>query len=341
MSTTVRRASRLWAGSVLAAGLLAGCSTDDGPSSTDADAGSTSASTAPAGPSQTQTESATPSLPPEPPAPPPPPVFDGAAALETVRSLSEGIGPREGTSAAFAQAAAVVEQRFMGLGYAVRRQDVPVPSGVSWGVPVPAGSSANLIAEPPGFNAAARHVVVGAHLDTVPQAPGAEDNASGVAVMLELARMAAAQPPPIPIVFVAFGAEEPRGSGDDLHHFGSRVYVASLSPEARASLLGGISVDRVGVGAVVPVCTGGRGPLSLAEALMAQAAVAGIPVSGICQNRASDHWSFERGGLTGARVGSTPYAEYHSAQDRINVVDPAQLDRAGRLVWATLQSLAP
>jgi len=323
---------------VLAAALLAGCSTEEAPTSADADAGSTSASTAPAGPSQTQTEPATPSVP---PAPPPPPVFDGVAALETVRSLSEGIGPREGTSAAFAQAAAVVEQRFLDLGYAVRRQDVPVPLGVSWGVPVPAGSSANLIAEPPGFNPITRHIVVGAHLDTVPQAPGAEDNASGVAVLLELARMAAAQPPAVPVVFVAFGAEEPRGSGDDLHHFGSRVYVASLSPEARAALIGGIALDRVGVGAVVPVCTGGRGPLTLAEALMAQAPVAGVPVSGICQNRASDHWSFERGGLTGARLGSTPYAEYHSAQDRINVVDPAQLDRAGRLMWATLQSLAP
>ena len=149
----------------------------------------------------------------------------------------------------------------------------------------------------------------------------------------------AVQPPPVPVVFVAFGAEEPRGRGDDLHHFGSRAYVAALPQNARDALVGAISLDRVGVGGVVPVCTGGVGPPTLAEALMAQGPVAGVPVTGICQNRASDHWSFERAGLTGARVGSTPYAAYHSPQDRINVVDPAQLDRTGRVVWATVQAL--
>jgi Peptidase family M28 len=273
------------------------------------------------------------------PTPTPPPVFDPGAAYETVRALSEGIGPREATSAAFAQAATMVEQRFTELGYTVRRQEFPVPAGVSWGVPVSAGNSVNIIAEPPGFDPARRHLVVGAHLDTVPQAPGAEDNGSGVAVVLELARMAAVQQPPVPVVFVAFGAEEPRGRGDDLHHFGSRAYVAALPQNVRGALVGAISLDRVGVGGVVPVCTGGAGPPTLAEALMAQGPVAGVPVTGICQNRASDHWSFERAGLTGARVGSTPYAAYHSPQDRINVVDPAQLDRTGRVVWATVQAL--
>jgi Zn-dependent M28 family amino/carboxypeptidase len=292
-----------------------------------------------ASPMTTPTQSPASPSPPAQPAPAPPPVFDATAAYETVRSLSEGIGPREATSPAFGQAAALVEQRFAALGYTVRRQEFPVPEGVSWGVPVPAGTSVNVIAEPPAFDPARRHLVVGAHLDTVPQAPGAEDNGSGVAVVLELARMAAAQPPPVPVVFVAFGAEEPRGRGDDLHHFGSRAYVAALSEPARTALVGAISLDRVGVGGVVPVCTGGRGPTTLADALLAQGPPTGVPVSGICQNRASDHWSFERAGLTGARLGSTPYAAYHSPADRIDVVDPAQLDRTGRLAWATMQAL--
>ena len=64
-----------------------------------------------------------------------------------------------------------------------------MPAGTSWGVPVRAGRSVNLIAERPGFDRTAPHVVIGAHLDTVPQAPGAEDNASGVAVLLELAAL--------------------------------------------------------------------------------------------------------------------------------------------------------
>jgi acetylornithine deacetylase/succinyl-diaminopimelate desuccinylase-like protein len=290
--------------------------------------------TEPAAPTATATPTPT-------PPPPPPPVFDPAAAYETVRVLAEGIGPREATSAAYAQAAATVGQRLTGLGYAVRTQELAVPAGESWGVPVPAGTTVNVIAEPAGFDPAAPHVVVGAHLDTVPQAPGAEDNASGVAIMLELARMTAQQPPAVPVVFVAFGAEEPRGPGDDLHHFGSQAYVAALGEPQRAALRGMVSLDRAGVGDVVPVCYGGRGPSWLAEQLLAQGAAAGVPVSGVCQNRSSDHWSFERGGLVGARIGSTPYAGYHSPGDVPAVVDPAQLDRSGRLVWSLLQSLTP
>src|SRR5256714_12924433 len=45
-------------------------------------------------------------------------------------------------------------------------------------------------------------IVVGAHYDTVPGSPGADDNASGVAVLIELARMG------LPARFVAFANEE-------------------------------------------------------------------------------------------------------------------------------------
>ena len=78
-----------------------------------------------------------------------------------------------------------------------------------------------MVAAPVGFDPREPYVIVGAHLDTVPQAPGAEDNASGVSVLMELSRMAVVEPPATPTVFVAFGAEEPRGAGHDWHHFGS------------------------------------------------------------------------------------------------------------------------
>jgi hypothetical protein len=52
--------------------------------------------------------------------------------------------------------------------------------------------------------------------------------------------------------------------------------------------------------------------------------------------RSSDHWSFVRAGLPGLRVGSTPYAGYHSAADVPAVVRTAQLERTGRLVLAWL-----
>lgn len=175
--------------------------------------------------------------------------------LNDIDHLATDIGPREATSDNFAEAADWVEQRFESLGYDVRRTKVSVPAGNSWGTPVRQGSSVNVIAEPRGFDAEAKHLVVGAHLDTIPVAPGAEDNASGVAVLLELARLAAAKKPEVPVQFIAFGAEEPRGEGDALHHFGSQQYVAGLPGAHRRAVRAMVSLDRVGVRAgFVPVC---------------------------------------------------------------------------------------
>jgi Zn-dependent M28 family amino/carboxypeptidase len=52
-------------------------------------------------------------------------------------------------------------------------------------------------------------IVVGAHYDTVSGSPGADDNASGVAAMIELARRFASRSPERTIRFVAFANEEP------------------------------------------------------------------------------------------------------------------------------------
>lgn len=265
-------------------------------------------------------------------------VFDPAAAFATVDRLATGIGPREATSQAFQLAADEVQRRFVGLGYRVTLASVPVPAGTSWGVDVPAGTSTNVIADPPGFDSTMPHIVIGAHLDTVPQAPGAEDNASGVAVVLELARLARLEPPAVPVRFIAFGAEEPRGDGDSLHHFGSQQYVGALTPTQSAATVAMVSLDRVGVPADrVPVCTGGRGTVDLRDSLVAAASTVDVPVE-TCENRASDHWSFEKADIPAARLGSIPYAGYHSPDDVASVVDPAQLDRVGRIVWAWLSS---
>ena len=72
--------------------------------------------------------------------------------------------------------------------------------------------------------------------------------------------------------------------------------------------------------------------------LLAAARRAGVPTVADPEQRSSDHWSFVRDGLPGARLGSTPYAGYHSAGDVPAVVQPAQLTRVGRLL---LEWLAP
>lgn len=267
---------------------------------------------------------------------PPPQSFRSSAAQRTVDLLAGEIGPREATSASYRRAASWVQQQLASLGYGVERQQLQAPKGVSWGVPVKAGRTWNVIARPKALRDREPYLLVGAHLDTVPQAPGAEDNASGVAVLLELARLAAAGDTRLPVVFVAFAAEEPRGSGDDKHHFGSTAMVARMSEAGRPALRGMVALDRVGVGRVVPICTGGRGSRAVHRELVRAARALDIASVSCHDNRASDHWPFEKAGLPAARLGSTPYAEYHSAADRPGVGNPAQLRRVGRVMWQWL-----
>jgi Zn-dependent M28 family amino/carboxypeptidase len=100
-----------------------------------------------------------------------------------------------------------------------------------------------------------------------------------------------------------------------------------------------VSLDRVGVRAgYVPVCTATDRGNRLRDAVRAAARRAEIPTR-ICTNFASDHWSFAKAGIPAIRLGSIPYAGYHSRNDVPRVVDRRQLDRVGRTVWAWLLTL--
>ena len=256
--------------------------------------------------------------------------------MAAVQYLAGQVGPRPGTSPAYFRAAAWVEQRLSALGWEVRRQPFQTPAGVSWGVPVRGGRSVNLVATRSDDVRPGRPwLAVGAHLDTVPRAPGAEDNASGIGVLLAVAEAVAGHRTRLPVVLVAFGSEEPRGPSDDDHHYGSRAFVTDLSTAERRSLRGMVSLDRVGVGRVVPVSSAGE-PDAMRAQLLAAARRSGVPTAAMTDNRASDHWSFVRAGLPGVRLGSTPYAGYHSAGDVPAVVEPAQLERTARTVVAWL-----
>lgn len=66
-------------------------------------------------------------------------------------------------------------------------------------------------------------VLVGAHFDTVPGSPGADDNASGVAVMLEVGRRMRTQRLDATLEYVGFNLEEPQGT---TYRVGSRHFAA-------------------------------------------------------------------------------------------------------------------
>jgi len=221
--------------------------------------------------------------------------------MATVRKLAGEIGPREATSPAFREAATWVGQQFAALGYDVQRQPLHVPSGVSWGVPVKAGQTWNVVARPRGMKKGEPYLLVGTR--RVRRVRGR-------------------------------GTAGQRGSGD---HYGSRAMVARMSAAERKALRGMGALDRVGVGQRVPICDGGLGAGTVVRSVRRSAQAIGVATSNCGVNRLSDHWSFQLAGLPAARIGGTPYAQYHSARDLPPVVDLAQLDRSGRVLWAWLR----
>lgn len=151
----------------------------------------------------------------------------GEYAGQTLDRLINDYPGRYRGTASFEGATALMQAQ-LGYGYQTRRQDF------TW-----AGnrSSQNVIASAPGQNST--YVVLGAHYDTYfgrPTLQGLDDNASGAAVLTEIARNLGGVALENGLEVVGFGAEE-----EGLR--GSRAYVASLSDSQRANLLGMINLD--------------------------------------------------------------------------------------------------
>jgi len=87
-------------------------------------------------------------------------------------------------------------------------------------------------------------VVVGAHYDGAYDTPGADDNASGVAGLLELARMFGENPPPFPVELVAWTLEEPPYFATP--EMGSAVH-AKIRAEEGADIRLVIALETIGV----------------------------------------------------------------------------------------------
>jgi hypothetical protein len=108
----------------------------------------------------------------------------------------------------------------------------------------PYGTSHNVVGEIAGRTRPQDVYIIGGHFDsTSPQAssnaPGAEDNASGTAGILEMARILAAYPPQATVRFIPFSGEE---QGLD----GSEYYVSQLSAAERARIKGVFIMDMIG-----------------------------------------------------------------------------------------------
>ncbi len=129
------------------------------------------------------------------------------------------------------------------MGYEPRLSDVawaqrPKPGGEA-PAPLP---WANIIVDIPGRETPDEIYVFGAHFDAVPAAPGADDNASGVAALLETARLLKDRPMKRTLRLIFFNLEEPG-------LIGSRQYCERIQPDIKAGkfkILGMASFDGLG-----------------------------------------------------------------------------------------------
>lgn len=162
-----------------------------------------------------------------------------------------GFGPRVPGSAAHDSTQRFIVDKLRDGGALVKIQRFELPDPYGDGVLRPTNIIGSLRQD------AGRRLLLAAHYDSRPWAdqersdslralpvPGANDGASGVAVLLELADILAQQPPDIGVDLVFFDCEDYGKKGDINHYFlGSKYFAANLAgyrPEA------GILLDMVG-----------------------------------------------------------------------------------------------
>ena len=202
----------------------------------------------------------------------------------------------------------------------------------------------NVIAERPG--APRRVAMAGAHLDSVHEGPGINDNGSGVAVVLALAERLRNRRG---LRFAFWGAEE-------LGLDGSRRYVASLDRRERRRIAGYVNLDMVGSPNAVRYLYGeGRVRSALERALKARK----LSFEPISIGASSDHAPFADAGISagglysgsdetktarqasefGGRAGRPLDACYHRRCDTLERVDRDVMTELGEAAGGALASL--
>lgn len=253
--------------------------------------------------------------------------FSKNKAMVHVRALASEIGVRTKASSNETRGARYMKRKLQSFGYEVSMQKFQVPNG----------TSRNVVARWPG--ARKYGFVVGAHIDTVPGSPGANDNASGTATVIELARIFADTEQAAFITFVGFGAEE-YDSNRISHHDGSEYYVQALGEKGRNRLGGALSVDMIADGR--PLLVGhsdiAQKPI-VARTVYNKMRKAGFDVKFHILCDCSDHGPFEHAGIPAAFAYSGPEPNYHDPSDTVPNMEPKDLLRTGRAVRAFLLHL--
>ena len=245
---------------------------------------------------------------------------------EHVRFLAAEIGERNiWRPEQLALAAEYIKNTWAKQGYTVKEQEYTVE-----GLAVQ-----NLEIELPGSRQPEKIIIIGAHYDSVLGSPGANDNGSGVAALLELSRRFSLKTPGITVRFVAFVNEEPPFFLS--RRMGSRVY-AARARQGNEQIIAMLSLETIGYYSDTAGSQNYPFPLSFfypdqanfiafvsnlrSRDLLKQAADTFSRYSSFPAQRVaapfwmtgigwSDHWSFWREGYRAIMVTDTAFFRYH------------------------------
>ena len=245
-----------------------------------------------------------------------------------------------------AKAASHLTATLAGFGYTVVRQEV-----AAYGA-----AAVNLAVELPGRERPEEILILGAHYDTVRHCPGANDNGSGVAALLELARLLRREQPARTIRLVAFANEEPPFYFT--REMGSYLYAARCKAQGE-KIVAMLALETMGSYNDAPGSQRYPWPFALCYPeqanfiamvgnLRSRALVrrvtgsfrqhARFPAEGLAAPALlhgvgwSDHWSFWEHGYPALMVTDTAFfrsAAYHTPQDTPEKLD---YDRLARVV---------
>lgn len=197
--------------------------------------------------------------------------------------------------------------------------------------------SYNVIGTLEGIDPSQGIVYMGAHYDSVSAAPGANDDASGVAAMLEAARVLCSPDTlhrtKATLKFIAFGSEE---TGLD----GSYNYVDANYDEVSTMGIGMINLDMIAVGGDRLIGNIGWAGDTLEDYMEKKATAMSLPWGPFTAGSNSDHTYFEMVGVPSVFLHQSPDPYYHTSEDTPDKINKATLEANGELATAVMYDWA-
>lgn len=281
-----------------------------------------------------------------------------------VEYLANTIGERNmHTTGTMDSSVTFIQERFTSMGYSVENHQYTLQRGIYAG-----RTASNLIIEIPGSDKNDEIIVIGAHYDTVSGSPGANDNASGVAVLLAAAGELQGTEPDRTIRFIAFANEEPpffqtadmgsyayaRRSGERGEKIAAMIALDGLgyydtSPGSQSYPLPGLGFAYSNRADFIGLVT------RLSDLSLLRKISAGFKDAGVIPTESaalpgflpgvnwSDHWSFWKHGYPGMLITDTLLfrdPHYHTPGDTPERLNYQNMGRITTALVSTIEKLA-